>query len=215
MAMAGELVTESFEYDGGRKVTVYVPPRPPEAIVFSGDGHLLAPWGADLESTDLPPTMFVGAHRVGDEEKRIHEYSPKFDPELFAAHESFFVHDVRTWVHSRFGMDLPRERTAMFGVSASGELALAMAMRHPDIYGVVLCASPGGGYHPPAELPSPLPRVYLYSGTEEPWFGENAKRWDVALRDAGGDVVITERAGNHGDPFWRAELPTLIAWAFA
>ena len=33
-AISGEFVTETFEYDGGRQVTVYVPPDPPEA--FSG-----------------------------------------------------------------------------------------------------------------------------------------------------------------------------------
>ena len=37
--IAGELVTEAFEYDGGRHVTVYVPPDPPEAVVFAGDGQ--------------------------------------------------------------------------------------------------------------------------------------------------------------------------------
>ena len=26
---AGQLVTETFDYDGGRQVTVYVPPAPP------------------------------------------------------------------------------------------------------------------------------------------------------------------------------------------
>ncbi|MFC7717250.1 alpha/beta hydrolase-fold protein [Nonomuraea recticatena] len=40
---------------------------------------------------------------------------------------------------------LPAERTAVFGVSAGGELALAMALGHPDIYGAVFCASPGAG----------------------------------------------------------------------
>jgi hypothetical protein len=35
---AGQLVTETFEYDGGRQVTVYVPPACPESIVFAGDG---------------------------------------------------------------------------------------------------------------------------------------------------------------------------------
>jgi hypothetical protein len=34
--MVGELVTETFEYDGGRQVTAYVPPAPAEAIVFAG-----------------------------------------------------------------------------------------------------------------------------------------------------------------------------------
>ena len=41
----GEFVTEIFEYDGGRKVTVYLPPDPPEAVVFAGDGQLISPWG--------------------------------------------------------------------------------------------------------------------------------------------------------------------------
>ena len=37
---AGELVTETLpEYDGGRQVTVYVPPQPAEAVVFTGDGQ--------------------------------------------------------------------------------------------------------------------------------------------------------------------------------
>lgn len=37
MPVAGELVTETFEYDGGRQVTVYVPAARPEAVVFAGD----------------------------------------------------------------------------------------------------------------------------------------------------------------------------------
>ena len=36
---AGELVTERLDYDGGRQVTVYVPPDPPRAVVFADDGQ--------------------------------------------------------------------------------------------------------------------------------------------------------------------------------
>jgi len=213
---AGELVTETFEYDGGRQVTVYVPPDPPEAVVFAGDGQLISQWGVDLEAADVPPTMIVGAYRTDDEDEmaRIREYSPSFDEEQFAAHERFFVDDVRSWVRTRFSVALPAQRTAVCGVSASAELALAMGLRHPDIYGAVFCASPGGGYQPPDVMPSPLPRSYLVAGTQEPWFLENATRWADALRDAGADVVMTERAGDHGDPFWRAEFPLMVAWAF-
>ncbi|GAB3832369.1 alpha/beta hydrolase [Kribbella italica] len=214
--LAGELVTESFEYDGGRQVTVYVPADPPEAVVFAGDGQLISQWGGRLEAAEVPPTMIVGAHRTDakDEMARIKEYSPSFDEELFAAHEKFFVEDVRRWVTRRFGVALPAERTAVCGVSASGELSLAMGIRHPDIYGAVFCASPGGGYQPPTELPSPLPRTYLVAGTLEPWFQENAARWADALRDAGADVVMTERVGDHGDPFWAEEFPLMVRWAF-
>lgn len=213
---AGELVTETFDYDGGRQVTVYVPPDPPEAVVFAGDGQLISQWGGYLETADVPPTMIVGAHRTDDPDEmvRIREYSPSFDKERFAAHEHFFVEEIRGWVRSRFSVALPAERTAVCGVSASGELALSMGLRHPDVYGAVFCASPGGGFRPPAVLPSPLPRTYLVAGTLEPWFLENANRWADALLDAGADVVMTERVGDHGDPFWQAEFPLMVAWAF-
>ena len=52
--IAGELVTETFEYDGGRQVTVYVPPDPPEAVVFAGDGQGISQWGGYLEAADVP-----------------------------------------------------------------------------------------------------------------------------------------------------------------
>ena len=77
----------------------------------------------------------------------------------------------------------------MFGVSAGGELALAMGLRHPGVYGAVFCASPGAGYRPPGVMPRPVPRAYLVAGTLEPFFLENATRWAVALRAAGADVA--------------------------
>ena len=139
---------------------------------------------------------------------------PRFDRERFAAHARFFAGDVRQWTRSRFGVALPAGRTAVCGVSASGELSLALGLRRPDIYGVVFSASPGAGYRPPAVMPEPLPRAYLVAGTEEPFFLENATRWATALRDAGADVVLTERAGSHGGEFWRQEFPLMVAWAF-
>jgi enterochelin esterase-like enzyme len=218
---AGQLVTETLEYDGGRQVTAYVPSVPAEAIVFAGDGQLIAPWGGALEKPDLPPTMIIGAHRLDDEKLRLHEYSPgestvafAFDPQRFARHEKFFVEDVRRWAQSRFDVALPADRTAVFGVSASGELALAMGLRHRDIYGAVFCASPGGGYRPPAVMPSSPVRAYLVAGMQEPFFLQNATRWAEALRDAGAEVVMTERVGSHGDAFWREEFPLMVAWAF-
>ena len=215
--IAGELVTTTFAYDSGRQVTVYVPPEPPQAVVFAGDGQLISQWGASLEDAGLLPTMIVGAYRTDDPDEmvRLQEYSPSFDEKRFAAHERFFVDVVRGWVRSHLGVALPATRTAVCGVSASAEFSLAMGLRHPELYGSVFASSPGGGYRPPSVLPRPLPRTYLTAGTSEPFFLENATRWADALRDGGADVIMTERAGGHGDPFWQAEFPLMVAWAFS
>jgi enterochelin esterase-like enzyme len=213
----GELVTETLPFDGGgRQVTVYVPAGAPEAVVFTGDGQVLAPWGADLSDViAIPSTMVVGIHRAADETRRLEEYSPGFAPERFAAHETFLVHDVRRWVAARFAVSLPSDRTALFGVSASAELALAIGVRHPESFGAVLAASPGAGYRPPAVLPANGPRVYLVAGEQEPFFLDNANRWAAALTAQRADVLMTERSGSHGGDFWRREFPLMVAWAFS
>ena len=141
--------------------------------------------------------MIVGVHGLTDEMPRLHEYSPGFDPQRFAAHEKFFVADVRRWTESRFGVALPAERTAVFGYSAGGELALALGLRHPDIYGAVFSGSPGAGYKPPARCPL-RSRASTSSPAQEPFFLDNATQWAAALRDAGADVVMHEREGRTG-----------------
>jgi hypothetical protein len=93
-AVSGKFVTEMLSYAGGRQVTVYVPPDPPEAIVFAGDGQRVSKWGRMLEKAHVPSTMIVGVHGLPDEMLRLQEYSPGFAPERFAAHDQFFVEDV-------------------------------------------------------------------------------------------------------------------------
>jgi enterochelin esterase-like enzyme len=212
--IAGQLVSETFDYDGGRQVTVYVPPDPPEAIVFAGDGQRISQWGGYLEAADVPPTMIVGVHGLADEMARLQEYSPVFDADRFAAHEKFFVEDVGRWIRMRFGVSFPAESTAVFGASAGGELALALGLRHPDVYGAIFSGSPGAGYKPTGDMQTRIPRVYLVAGSLEPFFLENAIRWTTALREAGADVVMCERIASHEEAMWRAEFPLMVAWAF-
>ena len=211
----GELVTESLGYDGGRAVTVYVPSGPVEAVVFAADGgwHIARLVDA-LEGADAPSTMIVGVHGMDDDEGRFSEYVPGVDEARFAEHEEFFLNEVAEWVRSRFGVGVGADRTGVWGASLGGEFALAMGVRHPDVYGAVFSASPGGGYRPPGSLEGVLPSIYLVAGQQEPFFAENAERWLDAVRDADGDVVMNVRDGDHGGAFWFEEFPLMVSWAF-
>jgi len=60
--IVGELVTETLDYDGGRQVTVYVPPDSPKAVVFAGDGQGISQWGGFLEAADVSSTAGRRAH---------------------------------------------------------------------------------------------------------------------------------------------------------
>lgn len=215
-SLRGSLFTETLPFDGGRSATAYVPPQPPEAVVYAADGgwHTERLAGALEASDGSPSTMVVGVHGLDDDDRRLHEYVERFGGERFEAFERFFVEDVRAWVASELGVAFRADRTAVWGASLGGELALAMGLRHPDIYGIVLCASPGGGFTP-ADVGSPAeaPRTYLVGGTREQWFLENARRWAEAIGDAGVDVVIEERDGEHGSAFWYDEFSRMLAWA--
>ncbi len=216
-SLRGELVTKSFTFDGGRSATAYLPPDPPEAVVYAADGgwHTECLARALEDSAERSSTMIVGVHGLEDDNERLHEYVEAFGGKRFEAFERFFVEDVRAWVTSELGVGLTVECTAVWGASLGGELALAMGIRHPEIYGVVFCASPGGGFTPASgELSSDAPGTYLVGGLQEQWFLENASRWADALGEAGVDVAFEKRDGEHGGAFWYDEFPRMVSWAF-
>ena len=136
---------------GGRTSTVYVPPDPTQSVVYAVDGG----WHIERLVRSLEgsaggssSTMVVGVHGLQDDDGRLQEYVEAFGGERFQSFEEFLVMEVRAWVHSDLSGGLPSERSAMWGASLGGEFALAMALRHPEMYGVALCASPGGGFTP-------------------------------------------------------------------
>jgi hypothetical protein len=46
------------------------------------------------------------------------------------------------------------------------------------------------------------------------WPGRPHYGLSYTLRNAGADVVMSERVGPHGDALWRQEFPLMVAWAF-
>lgn len=216
-SLRGSLVTERFTFDGGRSATAYVPPGTPESVVFAADGG----WHTErlasaLEGSDGgSSTMIVGVHGLADDEGRLREYVEAIGGEHFEAFERFFVEDVRAWVRSDLDVELAVERTAVWGASLGAELALAIGLGHPEIFGVMFCASPGGGFTPASSpFPRVVPRTYLVGGRQEQWFLDNASRWADALSATDADVAIEKREGEHGGQFWYNEFPLMVSWAF-
>ena len=116
-SLRGSLVTETFPFDGGRSATVYVPPDPPEAVVYAADGgwHTERLAKALEASAERLATVVVGVHGLDDDDGRLHEYVERFGRERFQAFERFFVEEVRTWVASKLGVEFAAERTAVWG----------------------------------------------------------------------------------------------------
>ncbi len=216
-SLRGSLVSQTLAFDGGRGVTVYVPPCPPESVVYAADGgwHTERLARALEGSVDTPTTMVIGVHGLDDDDGRLEEYVEAFGGERFQRFEAFFVEKVRAWAVRELGAGLPRERCAVWGASLGGELALAVGLRHREEFGTVLCASPGGGFASTGrELSHEDPATYLVGGTQEQWFLDNAIEWADALSRAGVDVVIEKRDGEHGGQFWYDEFPEMVSWAF-
>ena len=181
---SGEFMTDTFEFDGGRKVTVYMPRASPKAIVFAGDGQRIAEWLLCVENAVVPSTMIVGVHSLTDQRLRLHDYSLGFDPVRFAAPVTFFVEDVCQWTRSRLNVALVVERTAIFGASAGEELALALGLQHPQVTEPSFALLPAAATSRPLLCRHHFPGRILsrYAGT---FFLDNARNWAAALHNAG------------------------------
>ena len=52
--------------------------------------------------------------------------------------------------------------------------------------------------------------MYLVAGTLVPFFLGVGNRWAAALRDAGADVVMSERVASHSAALWQGEFPLMV-----
>ena len=146
---AGQVTHHSLKSErlkNQRAVSVYTPAGyrasgAPNAlvIVFDGSAYLGAiptPTILDnlIAASRIPPTVAIFLDNP-DQAARTSELTPNPDfPE-------FLVSELLPWVHARYHVTRDARRTVVAGSSFGGLAATYAALRHPDIFGNVLCQS--------------------------------------------------------------------------
>jgi len=64
-----------------------------------------------------------------------------------------------------------------------------------------------------AKSGKPLPRIYMWCGTEDFLYGQNITMRD-RLNELGYDLVYKECSGNHGWVWWDQHIPDALNWLF-
>lgn len=115
-SMAGELVTETLDYDGGRQVTADIPPAQPEAVVFAG-------------RTGSRHTRSSSSKTSGDGRSRATASRCRWNaPRCSVSHlvagtlEPFFHENASRWAHGGVGVCVMKHRQSESSAGREGGL---------------------------------------------------------------------------------------------
>ena len=168
-SIAGELITERLELTGSAGHGVRPAGSARGNRVRRGRASGLA-MGQVPRGAGGPATMIVGVHRLSDETLRLYEtrraLSRSGSRHTRSSSSRMYVAGCERASESA----CPPNRRRCSVSRRVGSWPSPWGFRHPDVYGAILCASPGGGYRPTGVMPSSLRRAYLVAGTLEPFF---------------------------------------------
>lgn len=229
-----EEVIQSSNLSEPRSLTIYSPPlRRGEqiaAVVYIADGksvQLMAPYVEPLIiSRRLPPVLLVGVHNgkvlpgnrnVNDFRGR--EYLLRFGEtdERFMAHERFLIEEVLPWAEAKFNAPKDKNKRAVFGASNGGSFALAMGIRHPEIFGHIIAFSATWSLNlsTPNWKPTQAPSQYLLVGALESASTRKLnKEWSETAQKSGATVTLREPVAGHDSVVWREWFPHSLLTEF-
>jgi metallo-beta-lactamase class B len=250
------VVADSFPMAGlgrARRIRVYLPPdyatsRRRHAVLYLQDGQnvfddatsFAGEWGVDETLDSLHARGGVVPIVVAvdnDGRHRMDEYDPWRAREARLgggegdAYLAFLAGTLKPWIDARYRTRPGAATTWIGGSSMGGLIALAGALRRPDVFGGALvfsCACWVARDSILALARTPMvrgarPRLWFVVGGEETADDEpvHDQRAVVAALAAAGhragrELVAHERAdGTHQEWFWRREFGAAIAWLAA
>jgi enterochelin esterase-like enzyme len=212
---------ESEALNERRDLTIYTPPYHDSTetypVIYLADGQSVWEFAKTIEALilagDVPPMLLVGVHSG---EYRAEEYVPSMRSIRFGQHEEFFTREVRLWAEETLGASTEASQRAVYGHSNGGTFAVAMALLHPELYGIAFPFSVSQNPFDTlteAEIDPDL-RLYFTAGTIETEFFENTQQLSETFAEAGAESHFSERVAGHDFIMWGEELYHAVNWAF-
>ena len=202
-----------------RDVTVLVPDdyrkrrrRYPVLYLHDGAADWLGRGGlcSAIESAACPPFLTVMPAPVN----RTREYK------LDERHLRFMTEDLVPWVDAHLRTRRDAAHRAVHGVSLGGLCAVALGLRHPEVFGAA--GGQGGAFwyarrrivREARSSAGCTTRFHLVCGRLDGNLDDNRALRD-ALTEAGIIHVYEEGRGKHSWPFWHRTLPSALQTYFS
>lgn len=196
-------------------------PRGPLPVLYTADGVYgiyvaIAGLREPIRAGLIPPIVVVGLQ--ASETRRLREYVPwRGSNRYFDAHERWLIETVMPWAERVAGASSDPNKRVIGGYSNGADFALALAMRHPELFAGVLAHSPVNSSDFRAPAQGGPRRWVLTAGRYE---FENGEIIDIIdrlgekLRAQPNHVRRCAGAWDHVGRAWRNVSPGSVAWLF-
>lgn len=137
------------------------------------------------------------------------------------SYEDELLHGLLPFVEAAYGLDPRPQARALAGISRGGVWALAVGLRHPEVFGGVAGLSPALSVNRARPAYDPLafaqaggpfpPRIFLTAG-ERDWARWGTERLSRTLVQAGAEHAWILAPGGHDRELWAAVLEPVLGY---
>jgi enterochelin esterase-like enzyme len=220
-----------------RRVEIYAPPADgtPRPVIYLADGGYVRQFaaiahGLALQGLAREPILIglevgpadpapgqPGYDPQRSDLQRSQEYLLGFEggEARFAGHERFLLEEVLPYAESTWGAPADPALRAVLGESNGAAWALAMAVRHPEVFDTTIALSFGWGKPIlPVLKDGRIRNAYLGVGLYEGSMLGRTRDAAAALIDRTDRLRLEVRPAGHSPTAWEDQFAQALEWAF-